>query len=74
MKLAQLIRVRRVHQVDLAQQVGVTQPTISRWVQEVAIPSLTNVPRLAKALRAEVDWKAFSKKKLRLTIGKSRAS
>lgn len=65
MTLAELLKKRRIKQVPLAKRLGVSQPTVSRWLSDKAMPSLKTVPKLARALHTTVDWEQYRNGRLR---------
>jgi transcriptional regulator with XRE-family HTH domain len=48
------MRRRRVKQEGLAEVLGVTQQTISKWCAGDALPTVDKVPAIAAALRCEI--------------------
>lgn len=48
--LKELMRLRDIKQKEIAMEIGVTQPTVSDWVNGKKIPEGKNLQKLAKLL------------------------
>lgn len=55
MRIKELRQERGMDQVELAAQVGVSQPTVSGWEQEVYLPPTRKLPYLARVLGCTID-------------------
>lgn len=60
MKLSEKIIVSRkkqgLSQVDLADTLGVSRQSVSKWETEESKPDINKLPALAKALDVSIDW------------------
>ena len=60
MKLSEKITVSRkkqgLSQVDLADILGVSRQSVSKWETDESKPDLNKIPVLAKALNVSIDW------------------
>ena len=49
-------KARGLTQGELAQELGLTAQTVSKWETGMAVPDLNNLCALAAALQVTVDW------------------
>ena len=59
--LQELMKERNIDQKELAEAIGVTQPTVSNWIQQTKYPRIKRIQQLA-------DY--FNVSKSRITEGK----
>jgi transcriptional regulator with XRE-family HTH domain len=57
--LDEAIRVARMTQTGLAEQIGVTRSTVYRWRNGLKSPTTDEIEVLARALRVDRDWLAI---------------
>lgn len=55
MRIKELRQKCGLDQAELAAQVGVAQPTVSGWEQEVYLPPTRKLPYLARVLGCTID-------------------
>ncbi|MBY6181049.1 helix-turn-helix domain-containing protein [Staphylococcus warneri] len=60
--LQELMKERNIDQKELAEAIGVTQPTVSNWIQQTKYPRIKRIQQLA-------DY--FNVPKSRITEGKT---
>jgi len=53
-KLRQLRKKARMSQADLAEILGITQVSVSKWELGQSMPRVSMLPRIAKVLRCKV--------------------
>lgn len=54
-KIAALRKQRGMTQLELAQQLGVTDKAVSKWERDLACPDIHSLPRLAQVLEVTVE-------------------
>ena len=54
-KIASLRRQKGMTQLELAQQLGVTDKAVSKWERDLACPDIHSLPRLAQILQVTVE-------------------
>jgi putative transcriptional regulator len=54
-KLKFILIEKRVRQRELAEKIGVTEGTVSRWCNDVTQPNLIDMKNIAKALNINVN-------------------
>lgn len=53
--LAALRKEKGMTQLELAEQMGVTDKAVSKWERDLSFPDVTSLPRLAEILEVSVD-------------------
>ena len=53
--LKRLMEEENIHQDDLADEIGVTQPMISRYVKGQSMPSFITIVKMSEALFCSLD-------------------
>ena len=53
--IATLRKEKGMTQLDLAQQLGVTDKAVSKWERELSCPDVNTIPRLAEVLGVSVE-------------------
>ena len=53
--VAALRRERGMTQLELAEQMGVTDKAVSKWERELSLPDTASIPRLAEVLGVSVE-------------------
>ena len=53
--LAVLRKEKGMTQLELAEQMGVTDKAVSKWERDLSFPDVTSLPRLAEILEVSVD-------------------
>ena len=54
-KIANLRRKQGMTQLELAQQMGVTDKAVSKWERDLACPDIHSLPKLAQVLQVSVE-------------------
>ena len=54
-KIGTLRKQRGMTQMELAQQMGVTDKAVSKWERDLACPDIHSLPRLAQVLQVGVE-------------------
>lgn len=55
MMIAQLRKARGMTQLELAEQMGVTDKAVSKWERDLSCPDINSLPKLAEILGVSVD-------------------
>lgn len=53
--IAQLRKERNMTQLELAEQMGVTDKAVSKWERDLSFPDVSSLPRLAEIFEVSVD-------------------
>ena len=53
--IAQLRKQRGMTQLELAEQMGVTDKAVSKWERDLSFPDVSSLPRLAEIFEVSVD-------------------
>ena len=53
--ISALRKEKSMTQLDLAQQMGVTDKAVSKWERDLSFPDVTSLPKLAEVLGTSVD-------------------
>lgn len=54
-RIAELRKQKGLTQLELAQQMGVTDKAVSKWERDLSCPDIHTVPRLAEVLGVSMD-------------------
>ena len=54
-RIAQLRKEKGMTQLELAQQMGVTDKAVSKWERDLSCPDINTIPRLAQVLGVSMD-------------------
>ncbi len=63
--IASLRKRKGMTQLDLAQQLGVTDKAVSKWERDLSCPDISSLPKLAQVLDVTVDELMRTKSKPR---------
>ena len=64
--IAQLRKEKGMTQLELAQQMGVTDKAVSKWERDLSCPDISSIPHLAQVLGVSVEELMQSKAQERL--------
>ena len=53
--IAQLRKEKGMTQLELAQQMGVTDKAVSKWERDLSCPDISSIPHLAQVLGVSVE-------------------
>ena len=68
--IAELRKQRGMTQLELAEQMGVTDKAVSKWERELSCPDIGSIPKLAEILGVSVEELMQSKKTADAPAGK----
>ena len=54
-RIAELRKDKGMTQLELAQQMGVTDKAVSKWERDLSCPDINTIPRLAQVLGVSMD-------------------
>ena len=54
-RIAELRKEKGMTQLELAQQMGVTDKAVSKWERDLSCPDINTIPRLAQVLGVSMD-------------------
>lgn len=54
LRLKEVIKEKKMHQKDLAQEVGVSRVTMSYWCSNQTMPSIETLGMIAKVLKVKI--------------------
>ena len=54
-RIAELRKEKGMTQLELAQQMGVTDKAVSKWERDLSCPDINTIPRLAETLGVSMD-------------------
>ena len=54
LRLKEVIKEKKMHQKDLAQEVGVSKVTMSYWCSNQTMPSIETLGMIAKILKVKI--------------------
>lgn len=54
LRLKEVIKEKKMHQKDLAQEVGVSKVTMSYWCSNQTMPSIETLGMIAKVLKVKI--------------------
>lgn len=69
--IAELRKQRGMTQLELAEQMGVTDKAVSKWERGLSCPDIHSIPKLAAALGISVEDLMQSKKTTNVPAGKA---
>ena len=52
--IKEIIKEKKMHQKDLAQQIGVSKVTVSYWCNNQTLPSIETLGSIAKVLKVRI--------------------
>jgi putative transcriptional regulator len=54
LRIKEIIKEKKMHQKDLAQQIGVSKVTVSYWCNNQTLPSIETLGSIAKVLKVRI--------------------
>jgi transcriptional regulator with XRE-family HTH domain len=54
LRIKEIIKEKKIHQKDLAQQIGVSKVTVSYWCNNQTLPSIETLGSIAKVLKVRI--------------------
>ena len=69
--IAELRKLRGMTQLELAEQMGVTDKAVSKWERGLSCPDIHSIPKLAEVLGISVEDLMQSKKTTNVPAGKA---
>jgi len=54
LRIKEIIKEKKIHQKDLAQQIGVSKVTVSYWCSNHTMPSIETLSSIAKVLNVRI--------------------
>lgn len=54
LRIKEIIKEKKIHQKDLAQQIGVSKVTVSYWCNNQTLPSIKTLGSIAKVLKVRI--------------------
>jgi transcriptional regulator with XRE-family HTH domain len=54
LRIKEIIKEKKIHQKDLAQQIGVSKVTVSYWCNNQTLPSIETLGSIAKVLNVRI--------------------
>ena len=55
LRIKEIIKEKKIHQKDLAQQIGVSKVTVSYWCNNQTLPSIETLGSIAKVLKVRIS-------------------
>jgi transcriptional regulator with XRE-family HTH domain len=54
LRIKEIIKEKKMHQKDLAQQIGVSKVTVSYWCNNQTLPSIETLGSIARVLKVRI--------------------
>ena len=73
MMISTLRKEKGMTQLELAEQMGVTDKAVSKWERDLSFPDINSIPKLAEIFEVSVDELMQVKTETKENIGKNKA-
>ena len=74
MMISTLGKEKRMTQLELAEQMGVTDKAVSKWERDLSFPDINSIPKLAEIFEVSVDELMQVKTETKENIGKNKVT
>ena len=74
MMISTLRKEKRMTQLELAEQMGVTDKAVSKWERDLSFPDINSIPKLAEIFEVSVDELMQVKTETKENIGKNKVT
>ena len=72
MMISTLRKEKGMTQLELAEQMGVTDKAVSKWERDLSFPDINSIPKLAEIFEVSVDELMQVKTEMKENIGKNK--